>query len=271
MHQRCASILFLAAFVSASPSWADIVHLADGGALEGTVRRDGDEVVVRVDGGELRLPASDVLRVEVSEAPIEALNRRRASFPAGAPGPRVEAARWAAARGLHAEARGLWREVLSLAPDHAEARAALGFERREGRWIGEDEANAARGLVRVGGRWVSAESLAREEAAAERERDRARQAELAAATRAAAEAARAAADAAAEARAAQSQESSMGWGMPWFWGFGLPVGPTVSGRRLATPPGAGYGLRTRAGNPGGQVVAPRGYGARSGSGRAVRP
>ncbi len=75
------------------------------------------------------------------------------------------AARWAAEKGMAADAKRLYQQVLKLAPDHEGANAALGFEKVDGKWLPAKEAAAARkkamaaeyaakGFVEVDGVWV---------------------------------------------------------------------------------------------------------------------
>jgi len=63
-------------------------------------------------------------------------------------------ARWAAKQGLTMEARGAWTSALRADPNHAAARAALGYVKFKERWMLEAQAKRAKGFVRYRGRWV---------------------------------------------------------------------------------------------------------------------
>jgi hypothetical protein len=133
----------------------DQLILKEGQRLEGRVIEDGEVVVLQVDGGKISFPAHEVAEIRRSpEGPLATLElRRRALSPTDIP-KRLELARFALQVGLRAEATALHREVLELDPNRAESRAALGYVKRDGRWLSEEEVKAADGLVRYGGRWV---------------------------------------------------------------------------------------------------------------------
>jgi hypothetical protein len=54
--------------------------------------------------------------------------------------------------------------VLKVDPDHAGARAALGYVLENGRWITEDDQMRARGMVKFQGRWMTPGDKVRAEA-----------------------------------------------------------------------------------------------------------
>lgn len=136
-------------------AWADEVVLKEGQTLRGRVLEDGVQVVLQIDGGRISFPAEAVseVRREV-EHPLAKLEARRRALSSGDVPGRLALAREAIALGLRAEASALHREVLELDPNRAESRAALGYVRRDGRWLSEDEARSADGLIRYGGRWI---------------------------------------------------------------------------------------------------------------------
>ena len=53
----------------------------------------------------------------------------------------------------------LLREVIELAPDHAEARERLGYIKRDGRWVEQEQELRAQGLVPFEGRWLTREQV----------------------------------------------------------------------------------------------------------------
>lgn len=203
--------LALAAAALALPAAADDVHLTNGNVFENVVARiEGEQVVVQMRGGALRLPASRVARIERRESALtEYLERRQeiaADRGAGA-ADWLALARWARDRGLESSFREAARKAATLEPDLAglpPLMQALGYVRDEagGPWLLPDELMARRGYVRYGDSWITAgeraELLRAESARAERAREASRDAsrdraleQLAAAARAQAEAARA--------------------------------------------------------------------------------
>jgi hypothetical protein len=69
--------------------------------------------------------------------------------------------------------------VIERAPEHAEARARLGYVKRDGAWITREEQYRAQGMLQVDGVWVTRDKalelarLREEAATARRERERA--------------------------------------------------------------------------------------------------
>ncbi|MFH1679333.1 MAG: hypothetical protein ABIH26_01670, partial [Candidatus Eisenbacteria bacterium] len=61
---------------------------------------------------------------------------------------------WCAEKRLAVDRILLLAEVIAADPDHAEARALLGYTNHEGRWLTEDELDEAKGLVRYGSSWL---------------------------------------------------------------------------------------------------------------------
>jgi hypothetical protein len=83
---------------------------------------------------------------------------------------RFALALWCRRQGLAREMEAGLREVLKLDPEHAGARAALGFEKVSDRWVAGENLLSAKGFVRRGERWVLAEEARHEEMAKERDR-----------------------------------------------------------------------------------------------------
>lgn len=193
------------------PAAADDVHLTNGNVFENVVARvEGEQVVVQMRGGSLRLPMSRVARIERRDSALtEYLERRQeiaADRGAGA-ADWLALARWARDRGLGSSFREAARKAATLEPDLPglpPLMQALGYVRDDagGPWLLPDELMARRGYVRYGDSWITAgeraELLRAESARADRAREATRDAsrdraleQLAAAARAQAEAARA--------------------------------------------------------------------------------
>jgi hypothetical protein len=56
---------------------------------------------------------------------------------------------------LGEDLRPIWRHLLLLEPDDADARRALGFRRLDGAWVTEEEFQVAQGNVRFEGEWIA--------------------------------------------------------------------------------------------------------------------
>jgi|SoiMethySBSTD1v2_1073268.scaffolds.fasta_scaffold283945_1 hypothetical protein len=82
-----------------------------------------------------------------------------------------EVAKWADENNLKTDSKRLLRQVIKINPDHAEARALLGYEKYEGKWLtkreierekakAEEAEKAKLGLKKWKGEWVPAEDYA---------------------------------------------------------------------------------------------------------------
>jgi len=165
--------LLIAAALS-SACLADEVVLRNGSVFSGIVREDGDRVVIEVDFGTLSFKKVDVRSISRGgEDPIREFQEK--SKTATDAKSMVALAAWAREKGLGTRANDLYRKVLGLDPDQAEARKALGYEKFNGLWLAGDELMTARGFVKFNGRWVlkdTADRLQELDAQAKIEADR---------------------------------------------------------------------------------------------------
>jgi len=173
--------LWIAVFsLLASVAHADRVHLVSGAVIEGKVTRAGDRVLIEIESGQLGIPKDQVARIDPGSSPVQQFEERRAQLqPRDVPG-RLALANYCRDHGMTAREQQLLREVIALSPDHAEARARLGYVRQDQRWVEREQSLRAQGLVQHEGRWLTREQvleIERLRAAAEtaaHERDKAR-------------------------------------------------------------------------------------------------
>ena len=142
---------------------ADTVTLTNGRTLEGEVKRDGDRVVVKTPYGEMQLEASEVKSIVEGRTVFDAYLERRKETDAESADSQAELAEWCQEKGLRAEARRHFQAALEIDTDHEKARAALGYSKRDGAWLTEDDVKAAEGLVKVDGKWIPREEARRRE------------------------------------------------------------------------------------------------------------
>jgi hypothetical protein len=152
MRSRIATALLIA---FASTALADVVVMKDGRQLQGRSTIEGDEVVVRQKHGEVRVAKADVLRIDHEDDVYSQLERKEKDLANGTADERYELGVWARDHKLDDEARSAFLSVLKVDPDHAGARAALGYVREDGRWVTEEDQMRARGLVKFQGRWMT--------------------------------------------------------------------------------------------------------------------
>jgi hypothetical protein len=157
-HLRLARLAPVALLALAFPAVADVVRTRDGLSIEGKATRAADgSVSVETTEGLVTLAASRVEAVEAGEGPKTALAREFAALEKD--GSKDVDARYRLA--IRAEAAGAidlsksaYESVVTLNPDHAAARRALGYEQVEGRWAPVAQVRRARGLVFFDGVWM---------------------------------------------------------------------------------------------------------------------
>jgi hypothetical protein len=157
------------------------VFLKNGEVFEDVITEvSSAHVRIRLAGGELRLPLSQVDRVVKAESSLARLEARRATLSANDPadaGAWLELASWALQQSLRTAAREAALVAAALDPNLTgldRLLEGLGYLRDEasGRWLPEAQVMERRGLVKHGGSWISREQLAQEQELA-RERYRA--------------------------------------------------------------------------------------------------
>jgi len=158
----------------ASAALADEVVLKNGSAFSGIVREDGDRVVVELEFGTMTFKKVDVRSISRNGEDVLSQFQQKLRTATDAKS-MMELAAWARDKGLSGRASELYRKVIVLDPDQAEARKALGYEKVNGLWLTGDDLMTARGYVKVGGRWMmkdSADRVLEQETVARIESDR---------------------------------------------------------------------------------------------------
>jgi hypothetical protein len=152
-------VWIIALSLLAGVAHADRVHLVDGAVIEGKVTRQGDRVVIELESGELGLRADQVARIEPASSPVQQVEERRARLAPRDVAGRLALANYCRDYGMVAREQQLLREVIELAPDHAEARARLGYVQKDRRWVEREQDLRERGLVQHEGRWLTREQV----------------------------------------------------------------------------------------------------------------
>ncbi len=149
--------------LSVTPIRADVVDLAGGGRVEGKVQppEGGDKstfVIDLTDGGRLTLPRSQVTRID-STSDAEAQYQKLALTSPDTVEGHEKMAEWCRQHKLQHEYQAHLERILELNPNHAEARAALGFRQQDGQWMNRDDVMASRGMVMYEGKYVTPQQV----------------------------------------------------------------------------------------------------------------
>ncbi len=148
---------------------ADSVEIAGGGHLTGKVQRLADYTVVKVDDEiQVAIPNSRVARVVGSDE--LAAYRRNAAKAGNDAEMHYKLGIWCATPGNLPGQTSQYRKyhyqrTVDLDPDHALARAALGYLKEDGKWIHRSDLMRDRGLISVGKGWEVPEAVALAESA----------------------------------------------------------------------------------------------------------
>ncbi|MDB4990732.1 MAG: hypothetical protein JWN04_5910 [Myxococcaceae bacterium] len=161
-------LLIFGAFVLATSSArADEVHLAEGQVLVGTATIEGDKVVVELESGRITVPRSEVTRIEKSTTPLAQADARDAALKPSDVAGMLALANYCRDHDLFNKERDLLTRILTVAPNHAEARRRLGFVRQSvdghDTWVDHAEIAKHEEAERLEHRQAQA-SLARKEA-----------------------------------------------------------------------------------------------------------
>lgn len=160
------SLLFLAGLLLlfAGSARADILLLKNGGRVEGVVTERGDFYVVENVAGTAELKKNQVAARVKAPYVTQQYEKRLAAIPPHDVKARFDLALWCRSHGLRERARKNLEVVVRLDPDHARARALLGYVHRFGKWMTKEEARRARltaaGLVERDGKWMTAAARA---------------------------------------------------------------------------------------------------------------
>lgn len=114
---------------------ADIFHLSDGNKIEGTIIREiGDLVSIRdQDGQIITIDRSQITRVEKKSTALDEYLKRSQKIKSEDLEAHRALAIWCQQKQLISQAQKHWKLVISIDPDHDEARSNLGYV-----WIGGD-------------------------------------------------------------------------------------------------------------------------------------
>jgi len=227
LHLNRIPILLLLAsalLLASTPLFADEVYLKGAGTLTGRIIQQTDTIIlIDIGNGEVGVPPDRVVK---GRSPLDEYDERAARLgPQDVNGWR-NLGRWAGGKGLSAQSRQAYENVLKVAPNDPEARQALGYVLVDGRWLTEEESYRARGYVKYEGEWMTPAEAQLAQSSAEADRAR-RDAEQRAAD---AEAAKQRADQQAQEAEARAQQAENAVSDPVYWGgwgYGVTSWPST--------------------------------------------
>ena len=169
MRNRIATTLLLGLTLTGGAVSADDVFLKNGRKFEGVIAETTDtQVRIRMQGGVVSLPKSQVLRVESKDSDLSGYLRRKEALRRSADTRAqdwLELARWAKVQGLEQGARDAALLAAELDPGLEGVATLLRgykytFDQELGRWLSYEESMRKRGFVFTQGAWISREELA---------------------------------------------------------------------------------------------------------------
>lgn len=144
---------------------AQVVQLANGGQVQAAVNHDSElasegQVELVVQGvGSVVLASHQVQQVESPKVSEDEYFDYAADY-ADTVGDQWKLAKWCQHQGLQLPFERHARRVLQLDPNYLPAREALGYERRDGKWVSREEIMTQRGYIRFEGRWMTMQQAA---------------------------------------------------------------------------------------------------------------
>lgn len=133
---------------------ADTLVLNNGGVIEGeVVTTSPTEVRFRTPDGEAIFARSDIAEIYRGESLAALFQQKLKALVYTDADAYVALAGWCRQQGLLAEMVDLLDHAITIAPNHAAARSALGHIQHEGRWLTSAAELETAGFVRYLGRW----------------------------------------------------------------------------------------------------------------------
>jgi hypothetical protein len=152
---KVSAVSVLLVLACSSLALADEVVLRNGHRVIGIQTEEKDRIVVETGYGTVSYPRTEVVSVTKGDTPLHAWPVRYAEIEKSTNAADfTKLAEWARENGMPKYVRPLMQRAIELDADNAEARAALGFVRHEGRWIPQHELRKKQGQVQEGGRWM---------------------------------------------------------------------------------------------------------------------
>ncbi|TWT30038.1 HEAT repeat domain-containing protein [Blastopirellula retiformator] len=164
--RRFRTALLLAATGIATPAVADVFVLTSGGRIDGELLSPAadtpQELHVRTAGGDMVLPADIVAEVIEKSPELRNYEAILPQMPPDVDG-NWQMADWCGKHDLPEQRDHHLQQILTMDPNHEQARRALGYIRRRGEWIITEQWFKDQGMIRHKGKWMYPQDVAMEE------------------------------------------------------------------------------------------------------------
>lgn len=156
--------LILIAGAPYSVAHADLLKLKSGGEIRGKLEplsSSGSEnvrTVKTLTGGSITVDANQIEFITNRSLSIEEYESKAGEIE-NTVAAHLKLSDWCSQNHLRSQRNLEMEKILLLDPDHAKARAALGYTKRDGEWMTRDEAMRKNGYVKYKGRYVSSVEL----------------------------------------------------------------------------------------------------------------
>lgn len=179
-HRRRLFALVSLVLVGGSVSvFADTVHLTNGRSFEDVVAEQiGDQVVIHMPHGEMKLPASRVARIEKADTVYaDYLVRKKALGPNATAASWLDLARWSREKGFEAGVREAARRTAEIDPTleglgpYMRTLGYHTYDAEVGRWLTQAELMRRKGFELWDDEWVPREEAERRDRARREERE----------------------------------------------------------------------------------------------------
>ncbi|QDT91914.1 HEAT repeat domain-containing protein [Gimesia algae] len=145
------------------PGQCDLIKLKQGGEIRGKLQRLTPEsgeirIIETLTGGRIAITSQQIEFITNRPLSVEEYESR-SKLIADTVEAHLELANWCSENHLTSQRHAELEKVLLLEPDHAKARAALGYTQRDGEWMTRDELMRKNGYIKYKGRYVSTAEL----------------------------------------------------------------------------------------------------------------
>jgi hypothetical protein len=142
---------------------ADVFELSSGGRIEGKMAPSDEAnktsfTIELAGGGHMTVSRSQITKIQPA-SDVDAEYEKLAHTSPDTADAHWRLAEWCREHKLRDERRQQLDRILELNPNHVEARAALGFQQKNGQWMNRDDVMAARGLVLFDGKYVTPQQV----------------------------------------------------------------------------------------------------------------